>query len=380
MSEPIFPILETDPSELYNIAMARLKELVPDFDTDNISSPESWILEAVAEVAAEVQQTASLVPSEIFRYFGENFLGITPDDGNSSVARVRVTAADSLGHTIPEDTAFLLYTDGDTSYEFVSTADAVIPNGQTVIEFDVTCSSVGSDSNGAGVALVELVDSLTFASEVEIVSNAAGGIDAEDQEQYESKLRDSMELLNSRPITPYDFEKLARVTFGGRWLAMDTYSLPSDTWGVPRCLTLVGLTDDGGFFTLAENNTIKSFFENNREVNFLIYVTQPTTIPVDVECEIKIGVDYDPAEVLADVEAAIEDFFSLTTWGLPDGGDEAAWVGVDFVSYFKLGAAIADVNGVSTVPLLDLQNDQEDASLGDVYNVPVLNTLSVVVS
>ena len=224
MSEPIFPIIETDASELYRIGMERIAELAPGFDTEVVASPEAWLMEAVAEIASEVQTAASTVPEEIFRYYGENVLGIAVLEGVAAHATITVTANDNLGHTIDAGTSFLLYSDAETSYEFQNEDDAVILPGDTFVTFDVACTTAMAASNGAGVSGVELVDSLPYVLSLAVVDVAANGSDDETTDAYLERLNATLQLLSSRPITARDFEISARANFGGRWLALDGFN------------------------------------------------------------------------------------------------------------------------------------------------------------
>ena len=252
MSEPIFPIITTDATELYKIGMERIAELVPGFDTDVVASPEAWLLEAVAEIASEVQAAASTVPEAIFLHYGQNILGIPLNEGLPAVATLELTLGDSLGHTIPEGTAFQLYLDAETAYEFVLQDDVIVPNGDSTASVDVVCTSLTDEANGAGVAGAELVDSIPYVASIAVTAEAIDGVSEETEEEYLSRLTDTLQLLSTRPITARDYEIAARARFGGRWLCLDGYKSDHNTLTVNQA----GIETDTTGWAAASNCSI----------------------------------------------------------------------------------------------------------------------------
>ena len=380
MSEPIFPTIETDAAELYRIGMQRIADLVPEFDTDVVGSPESWLMEAVSEIASEVQLAASTVPESIFRHFGQNMIGLAPTEGQQSVATVQVVCGDALGHTIDEGTAFLLYTDGETSFEFVTTEDVLIPNGGTTADIQVVCTTPTSVSNGAGVAGVELVDSLPFVASTTIVTTAAGGSDDETEDEYMVRLNSMLQLLSMRPITPRDFETLLRATFGGRWLCLDGYDRDLATWGNALTVTMVGIKDDGSLFTAGELLLVDAFLEANRMVNFVTYTMQPNLETINVSFDISIEDGYDAAETLALVDANLSSYLSPAMWGLPQSGDEFRWDVSDTVRYFSIVNVILNTLGVKALNSVTLMGVTIDHALANEWTLADTGTITGVVS
>lgn len=376
MSDPIFPVIETDASELYSIGMDRIVELEPGFDPDVIGSPESWLLEAVAEIASEVQTAASTVPEAIFRHFGETMLGLQLVEGVPSTASITVTCGDSLGHTIYEGTSFLLYLDGEIAYEFECAGDIVIAFGDTAATFTVTCTTATSDANGSGVAGVELVDSLPFVSSVELDTAAVDGTDAETDAAYVERLADTLQLLSTRPITSHDFETSARANFGGRWLCLDTYDADLATWDNPLTLTLVGIKDDGTAFTTPELEAVDTYMQAHRMANWVIHVEQPDFAAVDASFTITVAPGYDEAGTLADAITSAETFLSPASWGLPPGGDEVRWDGTTTVRYFGLVNAILNTVGVLSLDTLTLEGATTDYTLANEWTLVTNGTIT----
>lgn len=369
MSEPIFPIIETDATELYRVGMERIAELVPGFDTDVVASPEAWLLEAVAEIASEVQATASFVPQNIFRYYGENILNIPLLEGQPATAELTVTVGDTLGHTIPEGTTYQLYLDGETSYEFVSIDDVIIPNGSNTATFDVVCTTPTEEANGAGVAGADLVDSIPYVTSIAVPTTAADGSSDETEEEYLQRLTDTLQLLSTRPITARDFEISARANFGGRWLCLDTYDADLATWNNPLTVTLVGVKDDGTLFTAGELASVQAFFDLNKLTNFVVHVISPSSTAIDVSFTITVEDGADDAITLAAAEANVTTFLSPENWALPMSGDDVRWERTDAVRYFDLVAVILGTVGVKSLDALTLEGGTADVALPNSWTL-----------
>lgn len=376
MSEPIFPIIETDPSELYRIGMDRIVELAPDFDADVTAAPEAWLMEAVAEVAADINDTASVMPENLFVYYGQEMLGIQLTEGSSSIAEITVTCGDTLGHTIPEATAFLLYLDGETSFEFICTEDIVIPNGVDTGTFEVVCTSTTDLSNDAGVAGAELVDALSFVSSIAVDVAAAGGAEDETEEEYVERLTDLLQLLSTRPITAHDFEISARANFGGRWSCLDTYDAVLDAWDNPLTVTMVGVKDDGTLFSAPEKAAVLAFFELNRLTNFVIHVIDPDLEPIDVSFSITVSEGFDPADTLALAEANVAEFISPAYWGQPPTGDEIRWDTNTVVRYFAMVNVVLNTIGVESLDTLLLDGLTVDYNLANEWTLADNGTIT----
>lgn len=240
-----FPI-ETDPEQLAQDAFDYLQAKAPGW-LPNPGNLDTWLLEAVARMAAETRDVASRVPVAVFRRFGQ-LVGVTPIDATAASVDTTWTAIDAAGYTIPAGTLAGIRDSAGDLVAFQVVNDTVIAAGTTTLA-GVTLVAVDTGAAGSGLGAdggtVELIDQLDFVSSIVQEAITTGGVDAEDDTVYLDRLASELRLLAPRPIVPSDFEAIARETAGiDRALAIDLY--------VPAVDEVETVTVDatGGTYTL----------------------------------------------------------------------------------------------------------------------------------
>lgn len=235
----------TDPDTLaqdaYDFIQAQIPGWVP-----NAGNLDTWVIEAIARMAAETSTVASSVPASIFRYFGQ-LVGITPINATPASTTATFTTVDTAGYTIPAGTVVAIAGADGSSVPFVLTADLVIPNGQSTGIGSLVALNPGDSGSGLGGATVPATLITTIAAIASVTLNAAtvGGLDAETDSAYLNRLVGELRLLTPRPILPNDFAVLARNVAGvGRALGIDGYQ---PTTNEVQQLAIVAT---GGTFTL----------------------------------------------------------------------------------------------------------------------------------
>lgn len=212
--------LTTDPIELADNAAAYLEAAIPGW-TANAGNLETLLIEAIAQMAAEQAEVAQSVPLEIFKYFGEQLVGLAAVAGARAQGATTWVLLDTAGHTIPAGT---LVSINDTAYE--TTSDVVVAPGSSSTAVGgvlIRALDESSDPNG-DTGDVELIDTLAFVSAITLAGSISGGADPESTNEYVDRLKAELQLLASRPIVPRDFEILARRVPGvERALAIDNY-------------------------------------------------------------------------------------------------------------------------------------------------------------
>lgn len=203
--------VETDPDDLAQEGFDYLESVITGF-VANPGNVETWLIEAIARIAAMVRDVAADVPKAIFRYLGSTLHGIAPIDDVSATATSTWTMVDDTGYTIPEGTVVSLVGPDNELIAFETVGDVTVDPGNTVTaagEVVLVASEAGSAANDA-VAPVTLVDSLAYVSSIALVAAPSGGTDAETDEEYLDRLSAELQLLTPRPIIPEDFAVLAR--------------------------------------------------------------------------------------------------------------------------------------------------------------------------
>lgn len=222
--------LETNPELLAVQVFNTLKIHFPTW-TENPAELDTWIIRAIASLAAQNRDLVTDVQDDIYRSFGSTLVGIQPTDAASATGTTTWTLQDSLGHTIPAGTIVGLRDSLGNLVAFQTVADVVVPNGSSataagaVVISAVIPGAAGTGLGGVG-APVELVDVYSWVQSITITALTSGGVDAESDSDYLSRLARRMQSLSQRPILPNDFALMALDADPGvkRALALDGYN------------------------------------------------------------------------------------------------------------------------------------------------------------
>jgi hypothetical protein len=283
MAEYIDPPITTEPDDLAEEAFAYLEEAIPTW----LAAPgnlETWLIEANAQLAGELMDVASAVPESIFRYYGESVLGLPPYEAQSATGTTTWTANDAAGYTIEAGTLVGIQASGDELLPFEVQDDTVIAPGATVAaNVIVVAVDPGTDANGL-TTNPQVIDPLDWVASITLAGATWGGVDEEDDADYLDRLHELLTLLAPRPILPNDFAVLARTVAGvGRSTAIDLYNPgPPVATNVPRCVTVVVAGDDGNPVGGTIRGNVDALLQSLREVNFLVFVVDPTYTTINV--------------------------------------------------------------------------------------------------
>jgi len=361
--------IETEPLDLAEESFAYLEAQVPGW----LPSPgnlEAWLVEALAQIASELRVLTALVPESIFAYYGDTVLGIPPYAAVAAEATTTWTMLDSAGYQVDAGTLLAITpTASYDSYAFEVIADFVVPAGQTQTTVDVRALETGVAASGL-TGSVQLLDQLDFVQSVTLVGSSSGGVDAESDEAYLDRLSDTFTLLTPRPILPRDFALMAQANPSvDRATAIDLYNATTQATNVPRCVT-VALVDAAGNPVSAQVKAdVLATLQAQREVNFLVFVIDPTYTTIDVQFTVKSYPGYDPTAVAAAVVAQLQAWLSPASWGKPlygDPGSTVSWLNETVVRYFEVLEQINRTDGVHYV-----QTCQTRVAGGTFSNVDV---------
>lgn len=221
-----FPI-ETNPNQLALDIYAYIQARVPQWEP-NDGNLDTWIIQAITTLAAELRELASNVPTDIYRYFGATLMAIPPIDATHSTVSATFTVQDTQGYTIPAGTQVAIRDSAGNLVPFETGAAVVINPGSTTAVISMTSIDPGAETaglGGVGVA-AQLLDTLSYVSSVVLTGATTGGVDAESDDTYLNRLTVALRLLSTRPILPSDFAILTRTSFTEvyRAVAIDGYN------------------------------------------------------------------------------------------------------------------------------------------------------------
>lgn len=392
--------VETEPDDYANEAYDFLQTVWPEWEP-NEANLEVAILEAISRIASELSRLAADVPAAIFRWYGASIVGLPPLEGAAASTATTWTMIGTDGYTIPQGTLVGVRASGDELQPFQVAEEVVVPPGQSATaagEVVITALEEGAEASNLGDigANVELIDNLDYVSGIVMTGPTGGGVDPEEDAAYLNRLRSRLLLLTPRPILPRDFAILARDVPGvARATAIDLYK-PGPPWdpnpadpAAERTVTVVPI-DESGLAVGAEiRDAVDALLQEEREVNFKVYVIDPTYNVVDVNVTVKKNEGQEDADLQARVEASIEEYLNPAMWGLPNEGDpgtSAGWDNVTVLRRYELAEAILRTDGADYIDAGDLEFQvagggfsEADKNLTGVAPLPTAGAINVTV-
>lgn len=377
MADYISPPIEVEPDDYTDIAYDVLQTEWPNWEA-NEANLEVAILEGVGQIAAELAILASDVPASIFRWFGANLLGFPPGEAAAAGASSTWTMIDNAGYTIPIDTQVGIRTSGDDLYMFQTVDEVIIPPGSTTTapgQVVIEAMDEGADYSGLGAVgtVLEVIDPLDFVASAVLTGPTSGGADEQDDDDYLNSLSERLQLLTPRPILPNDFAVLAKDLPGiDRALVKDTtdptLALVGGLWNnsVERAVTVVALDELGAGIGSTLKTELETLLQGLRELNFNVFVADPTVTTIDVTFSIKTFSGYVNSEVLAAAESAVEEYLSPANWGQPPNSETREWQERRDIRTNDIVAAVDVIEGVDYVTSVNI----EGTGVGLIYTLP----------
>ncbi len=375
MADYIEPPIVTDAEDLAAQVYDYIEANYPGW----VANPTAFatiVTEAFASITSDVADVARSQANEQFRAFGTTVAGVPADeDANATIASTW-TMIDNTGYTIPAGTQVGI--PGPSGIvPFVVVDDVAVAPGDTVTDAgEVTLEAVepGSDLNGLSGA-PSLIDTLAYVSGISLVDVTSGGVTAETNAEYLDRLAREYRLMSPRPILPDDFAMLLinRVDGVARARAIDGYNPTGPLTDQERTVSVVGIDEagqplDGGTVALAE-----ALLEAMREVNFNVFVIDPTYVDVEVAATVRALPGFEQGDVETAAETALTEYLSPANWGRPLYGDDASSPGWDdetTVRLFEVVEVLNRVDGVHYVSSLTINGVAGDLAMSGIAPLP----------
>lgn len=382
MADYISAPIKTDPDELKLDVFDYLREQIPGWEPRD-GQLDVWMIDAFCEIAAQLGETATFVVRGIFRWYGENLLGLPPVDAVAAGGESTWTAIDAEGYTIPAGTTIAL-SSGEALIAFQTTVDAtIVPGAAQANAVPIVALERGAHTSHLwGTA--ELVDPLDFITTVEVSESKKtnGGSDAETEDQYFDRLASELRLLTPRAIRASDFEVLAqRVAGVDRAVAIEGYvpatpSTPAQT-GVDGAVTVAVVNSAGLTVTAEARSRLTDLLAGeDRLLNLIVSIADPSYTPVNVTFSVVVWPERDASEVRESAIAAVREYLSPRNWGQPPGQRSRAWINETVVRRFELAEVLNGVDGVRYVNTLTLNGGTNDVTLTGVAPLPQPGTVT----
>ena len=362
-----YPV-DRGPDQILDDIITRLQDLHPGWEPHR-ADLVTMLAESVAFVTSMVLGVVSDTRDSLYRRAGLAIFGVPEIPAAPAVAVTTWTVQDTSGYAIPQGTEVgYLTSTGDTMI-FRTTADVVIPSGQSSASgVEVTAITPGSQGNGlTGPVLVS--STTPWVTGITQPFPTSGGEDGETDEEYLARLPREIEVQRT-PVRERDFQAVAmRIPGVGRAVAIDGWNTVSDTLGNEKTVGVVVATTDGLACSTDVKAAVKTAIEAVREVNFIVGVTDPAFTSVTVTYAATAYPGFTTADVKTRVDAAILAFLSPATWGMPtweaalDGGQ---WLNEPVVRVNDVVAVIDSVQGVRAVTAVQINGGGDLTMAGRV--------------
>lgn len=382
VSDPII----VDPDELALEAFDYLRSNIAGWEPAD-GNLDVWLIESIAQIAAQVAETAADVPEAIFRTWGEKLVGVVAGEAAPATGTATFALIDTIGgYKIPAGTAIALRAAGGDLVVFSTFAEATVPVDAATIDVAVVAQEPGVAANGLS-GLADLGDPLDFVQSVTLTAATSGGTDAEAQDVYDDRLADELRLLAPRPILAADFATLAkRVSGVARATAIDNY-IPAGPGDVPpaqtnaeRAVTVVLADATGEPVGPGAFAEVEALLEASREVNFVVSVLDPTHVTIAVAFTATAWPGFDTEAVEANAVEALKAYLSPANWGQPNVGDQRAWVNEPVVRYLEVAQVLNSVEGLRYIGTLTINGTSADVTMTGVAPLPRAGTITGAVS
>ena len=149
--------------------------------------------------AADVNGIASQATAAIFRQFGTQLAAVQYESAAAATVTSTWTLTDTAGHTIPGGTYLTI-----GSYGFYVVNDVIVTPGPTTATVQLVAVQPGAAYNGL-TAPVQLVDPLAWVASIVLVGATSGGVDQEQDPDFQNRLAAQLALQAPRPITAADY-------------------------------------------------------------------------------------------------------------------------------------------------------------------------------
>lgn len=374
--------IETDAGVLTQDAFDYLQTRIPGW-LPSEGNLDVWLLEAMAQMTAEARDVASNVPVSIFKYFGQSLLGLAAINASPSQLLSTWTMRDTAGYTIPAGTLVGVRGTDGTIYPFFVQADTVVLTGASAtsaggVVLVASDPGVGLSGYTPPVDSLQLIDNLEYVSSVQGFGAVGGGVDAETDDAYLSRLSAELQLLTPRPILPNDFAVLATSVAGvARALAIDGYNPADLSSGNARMIALAVVDAAGNALSAPIKAQVDALLQGYREVTFVVNVIDPTKTSINVTATVKCVAGFDLTDVDTRVTAAVTDYLQPYNWGLPLVGDTPLWVQQQTVRYLDVANIIKDVQGVWFIVSLTVNAGTADVGISGVAPLTQPGTINI---
>jgi hypothetical protein len=314
---------------------------------------EVILIETLAPLAESAARAVSVVLPAIFRSYGTKLLNVVYVDGAPAQTTITIQLVDTDVHQLDEGSEFEI--DG---VAFSTNADISNAAGTDVLAgVEVFATEDGTVHNGLTGVTTSPISAMAFVESFTVDTPTAGGIDPQDDLDYQSDLSQQLQLQAKTLVTARDYElwALSYPDIAGAYAenlgARQIRVTVRDADGNPVSpLTKTALGLDYANFQIANNTNM---------------IADPTYTTISVTYTVVALPGYAPADLGSRIDAMLSEFLSPARWGRPEFGDPGStvgWINDSIVYKNVIIDQVADVEGVRRVVDVTIAGDNGAAT------------------
>jgi hypothetical protein len=369
----------TDPDTLADIAIAYLQSVWPNY-VPNDGNPEVVQIEAIAPMAADSAQQASLMGKAALIQFGIQLLNQPYGSGSPATGVVEFTLDPAAaGGKVPAGSSLTI--DG---YGFSVTADAIAGVGETTVEGFVASGLLTASANGLVGLNVAPIVMPAYVTAMALTAPTENGSDPQTDDEYASQLSNDRQLVSRALVTLLDYE-FAALDVPGIARAKAEYGASV------RDIVVTILASGGGTFPAADCPALVNPLypgtlgaqpgayqdPSQRMVNANATLADPEFTVANIVFELVIDNGFDQNDCINRAIAAIASELNPLGWGIPSAGDPStaitSWINETTVHVNRLIGVVSQLAGINYVPLLTI-NGGGDLVMSGTVALPQLGT------
>jgi uncharacterized phage protein gp47/JayE len=384
------PDVIDDEGAVAEAILAAIADQIPGWEPSE-GHVETALGEAMAVVAATIAVLLKDEARDVYSGFAQSILGLARRTEDAATALSDWTMRDDAGYVIPDGTQLFIRDAAGETHGFATVGDVTVPATQTTaLGVRVEALEAGSQANGLTGA-VAAFDPVLGVAGVVLSTISRGGSDLEDLDAFLARAVDRARRLRAVPITADDFAALALDQPDvARAMAVNLLDLDATpTW------TSGATPDAGGHISVfcvdttgnaisgdAAAEVVELLAGDDRPLNVLVHVGDPTFTRIDVAITIRILPEADPVSMRSLVEAAIVAYLDPAQWAA-DPDEPGRWrapaaTGDRTVRHFDVAHIAEQVPGVTGVVACTL-NGGTSVTLGGWAPLPQPGEIAVTV-
>lgn len=309
-------LYDVDPFQLYDDAITYAQTSVPEFQP-RIGTLEEAIMQAIVYNTAQLIASINRLPDGLMEGLAL-LTGLTRNEATFATGEVEITVYVSTGDTIPAGTVFTYQTVNDdilTSYNFYTTTDLIIPNGNTSGTVAIQGIVAGQYPALLDGQEFELVSPAPKVTSIVLSGDLSIGSNAETDTEYLNRAAQHFASLSSCLTTKsqmanYISSNYANIPYSAVFDLTDSGDLLFGAADAPGYVTVVAISPTGGNVSAGDKTDLQTDLESKSVAGLVIDIVDAEFVPITIDLEFALLNGYNSLTVQNAVETRLTELMS----------------------------------------------------------------------